>query len=359
MKILLVIADITCGGGAERVVSNLANSLSEHNFEVEILSFYKENDKLPYDIDPRIKIDFLHSCSRKFIFENNKFYKLYYKHYESFILKKRYKDFDVMIYNNCPQFPFFKNKKTYYIKIMHEIFKKRHQMRNGFFDCIVTLTSNELQIYKKYHKNIIKIPNFLPELNKTQIDFNAKQKIVLSIGRMSSNDEKRFISLLDIWQMIQEDESYKEWKLHIVGEGEFKSEIKTAIINKKLENSVILKPFTEKINEEYQAASIYAMTSKQESFGMVLIESANYGLASIAFDVNSGPRDIIENQKTGFLVKNDDTKTYIEKLKELMRDENLRKTMGLNAKKRVKTHFSKEKIMQQWLELFENIIQNS
>ena len=48
MKILLTIEDISIFGGAERVVVNLANALSEQGHEVEVLSFYQGNKNLPY-----------------------------------------------------------------------------------------------------------------------------------------------------------------------------------------------------------------------------------------------------------------------------------------------------------------------
>lgn len=45
MKILLTIEDISIFGGAERVVVNLANALSEQGHEVEVLSFYQRHPK--------------------------------------------------------------------------------------------------------------------------------------------------------------------------------------------------------------------------------------------------------------------------------------------------------------------------
>lgn len=108
---------------------------------------------------------------------------------------------------------------------------------------------------------------------------------------MTSNDEKGFLRLIEIWKMVQKDKKYQNWTLTIVGEGELKNTIKEKIKENKLEN-IILKPFTKEIEKEYLNASIYVMTSKWEGFGMVLIESANYQFPSIAFDINTGPSDI-------------------------------------------------------------------
>ena len=118
-------------------------------------------------------------------------------------------------------------------------------------------------------------------------------------------------------------------------------------------DTIIIKGFTNDVEKEYLGASIYAMSSYNEGFGMVLIESASYGLPSVAFDI-AGLSDIIENEKSGFLIEDDDLKDYADKLQILMRDENLRKTMGENAKQIVKKRFSKEIILKKWQDLFDS-----
>ncbi|EAL0079592.1 glycosyltransferase family 4 protein [Campylobacter lari] len=349
MKILLLIGDITIGGGAERVVCNLANSFNELGYDVEILSFYKDGEKSLYEIHKNVKINFFYKIPRKQVFKKP-FYKLYYKYYESYILKQKYKDIDVMIYNNCSQFPFFKNKNTKYIKLIHEIFK-RYQSRNNFFDNLVILSFCELELWKKHHKNVSVIPNFIPNISKKKS--NSSQKNILSIGRITLEDQKGFLRLIDIWKMVQKKEVYKDWTLTIVGEGELKKTIEQKIKAYKLENSIILKPFTKEIEKEYLKASIYVMTSYFESFGMVLIESANYKIPSISFNIHSGPKEIIENEKSGFLIEDGNLQEFADKICLLMDNESLRKQMGENAKKKIKHTFSKEVIMHQWSKIFQ------
>ncbi|EAH5484005.1 glycosyltransferase family 4 protein [Campylobacter coli] len=349
MKILLLIGDITIGGGAERVVCNLANSFNELGYDVEILSFYKDGEKSLYEIHKNVKINFFYKIPRKQVFKKP-FYKLYYKYYESYILKQKYKDIDVMIYNNCSQFPFFKNKNTKYIKLIHEIFK-RYQSRNNFFDNLVILSFCELELWKKHHKNVSVIPNFIPNISKKKS--NSSQKNILSIGRITLEDQKGFLRLIDIWKMVQKKEVYKDWTLTIVGEGELKKTIEQKIKAYKLENSIILKPFTKEIEKEYLKASIYVMTSYFESFGMVLIESANYNIPSISFNIHSGPKEIIENEKSGFLIEDGNLQEFADKICLLMDNESLRKQMGENAKKKIKHTFSKEVIMHQWSKIFQ------
>ncbi|KQH98778.1 glycosyltransferase, partial [Campylobacter jejuni] len=139
-----------------------------------------------------------------------------------------------------------------------------------------------------------------------------------------------------------------EWKLHIIGDGLLKEEILHKIQAKKLEHSIILLPFNKNIEKEYLKASIYVMTSHFEGFGMVLAESASYTIPSIAFDINTGPSDIIDNKKSGFLIEDGNLQEFANKLKILMQDESLREKFGKNAKEKVQKEFSKEVIMKKW-----------
>lgn len=65
---------------------------------------------------------------------------------------------------------------------------------------------------------------------------------------MTSNDEKGFLRLIEIWKMVQKDKKYQNWTLTIVGEGELKNTIKEKIKENKLKN-IILKPFTKEIEK--------------------------------------------------------------------------------------------------------------
>jgi glycosyltransferase involved in cell wall biosynthesis len=92
------------------------------------------------------------------------------------------------------------------------------------------------------------------------------------------------------------------------------------------------------------------MTSRFEGFPLVLIEAMQCGLPIVAFDCPQGPREIIENGKTGFLIPYNDDALFIEKLTYLMEHPEEREKMGRAAKESVK-RFDKEKIMNQWKEL--------
>ena len=172
---------------------------------------------------------------------------------------------------------------------------------------------------------------------------------------IKKTNQEGFLRLINIWKLIQDSGEFNDWKLHIVGEGDLKEQIKTKIENLNLSNSIILKPFTTEVEKEYLSARIYAMTSHFEGLPMVLIEAQSYALPTIAFDVATGPSDIIEDEKSGYLIEDNNLDEYANKLKILMQDESLRAKMGEKSKEIVKNKFSKEVVMKQWKNLFKRL----
>ena len=146
----------------------------------------------------------------------------------------------------------------------------------------------------------------------------------------------------------------ESWQLIIVGDGVMKEQIESKIKAKNLQDTIILKPFTKDIEKEYLNASIYAMTSHFEGFGMVLVEASSYALPCIAFDIAAGPSDIIESHTSGYLIEDNDLQDYADKLLTLMSDKQKRESMGLQAKQKVSIAFSKEAVMKLWQDIFNN-----
>ncbi|ELT5782877.1 glycosyltransferase family 4 protein [Campylobacter upsaliensis] len=345
MKIVLLIGDITTGGGAERVVSNLANAFCEY-YEVELLSLYQTNETPAFPLNHKVKLNFLHHKERGMV--RGKFYKLIDKFYESYLLKKRYQNC-IIIYNNMPHYPLFKNKNTHYLYILHER-QKKFRTKYKHYDALIAINLEQKALLEKHHKNVIYIPNFLPKM--PDVITNHQQKVVLFLGRFSK--EKGVLRLIDIWKKVQEEAKFREWNLVFVGDGVLKEAMQDKINKLNLNDTIIIKPFTKEVEKEYLSASIYAMTSHKEGLPMVLLESCSYGLPSVAFDI-AGLSDIIENEKSGFLIEDGNLQEFAKKLQLLMRDENLRKTMGENAKIHTKKHFSKELVLQKWQDLFASL----
>ena len=358
-KLFILISDITTFGGIQRVVSNLCNLLCSH-YEITLISCYRTNKTLPatYNFPTNVKIIYFNEIYPNFKLDS--FWdKVKFSYCINQLLPNDSKN--ILIVNNL-LYPFFKKKNTIYIRLFHNSFENAYKKylykkplfppRIALFDKVIVLSSKELNHWQKLHKNIEVIPNFLPSIPKESSPLQSK--IVLSVGRMDKGDQKGFFRLVDIWEIVQKDARFGEWKLHIVGDGLLKEQIQEKIKTKNLQVSIILKPFTNQIEQEYLKASIYVMTSHYEGLPMVLIEAESFGLPCIAFDVKTGPSDIIENEKSGLIIPDGELEGYAEKIKAVMQNQNLRESMGKRAKERGQEKFSKEVILLKWQKIFDN-----
>ena len=133
-----------------------------------------------------------------------------------------------------------------------------------------------------------------------------------------------------------------------------KEKLERFIENHNLEDQVTLHGFRDKnyIDKMLNKASVYVMTSYTESFGIVLIEAMSHGLPCIAFSSAEGAREIITSGKNGYLIKNRNYKAMIKKIEDLMKDREVRKTIGRESRKSIKK-YTTDVVEQQWIKLLE------
>jgi len=132
-----------------------------------------------------------------------------------------------------------------------------------------------------------------------------------------------------------------------------KKSLNDLIEKEKIAEIIKIHDFKSNISEEIVDSSILLSTSITESFSMVLVEGMACGVPVISFDCPSGPREIINNNENGFLIKDFNETIYMDNLQKLMHDENLRKSFGRSAKNK-SYDFRIEKIIYLWKEVFEN-----
>ena len=114
----------------------------------------------------------------------------------------------------------------------------------------------------------------------------------------------------------------------------------------------LLEQNKEYIDDYLHKSSLYIMTSLTESFGIVLLEAMSHGLPCVAFSSAEGAREIITSGKNGYLIKNRNYSAMIKKIEDLMKDEEARKYLGIEARKSIKK-YTKEVVQEDWYELLE------
>ena len=101
----------------------------------------------------------------------------------------------------------------------------------------------------------------------------------------------------------------------------------------------------------YSAADVYLFPTLADNCPLTAIESLACGLPVITFETGGVP-EIVENEKTGFVVEYKNGKMLTSALEKLLVDNDLRKKMAENAVE-VSKKFSKEKMTQEYLKLYE------
>lgn len=156
----------------------------------------------------------------------------------------------------------------------------------------------------------------------------SKQRTVLVVARMSEF-HKRISIILKTWKQLVKEGSTKTWTLKVIGDGPSLTEYKKYVRDNKLVNITFL---GQQNPEPYYAeASIFLMTSSAEGWGLTLTESLQRGVVPVV--MNSSPvfSEIIENGKSGVLVRNNDYKAFANAIRKLMKSEVTRITMSQNC----------------------------
>lgn len=204
-----------------------------------------------------------------------------------------------------------------------------------FADKIMLLSMNYLPVYQKmvshYHldsRKFVAIPNpiVFKEFFSIQ-NYELKEKRILVVSNISYN--KRVEVMLKIWSKIEQDTRFNDWSFDFVGDSIVLNKYK--LLSKKL--GITRLTFYGKQNplEYYRRASVFLMTSRTEGWPMVLMESMQMGVVPIVYNSFEALEEIIEDGKTGFIIDNNNEKQFIEKLKLLLADKDLRKQMAENA----------------------------
>ncbi len=216
------------------------------------------------------------------------------------------------------------------------------------FSKFIVLTKGNVQEWKSL-KNIQIIPNplsFFPNQSS-----RLQNKKVIAVGKQGY--QKGYDLLLQSWKLVHEQ--HPDWELEIYGTIAAEYKLQELAYELGIGNIVHFYPPVKDIQTKYLDASIYAMSSRFEGFGMVLIEAMACGVPCISFNCPHGPADVITHGEDGFLIENGNIKQMADAIIHLIQDESLRIKMGTEAKQNVQ-RFLPENIMYQWDALFKSLM---
>lgn len=383
LTIVYCLHNLWTAGGVERVTVNKANYLVNQGYKVHIVTTDQKEIPVFFELSPLVE---LHDLGLNYQDDNSRgrigrILALYKKRplhkrklqtlfqqikpdvvvstgfQESSILpslrdgSKKIREYHVSKFVRVLMYP----REKVFLRLFGKFKAYLDQRLTHSYDRFVCLTDEEFPIWGGGNNSrVVAIPNarsFSPrETISEGTEPISRKKKVIAVGR--SSYQKNYSEMIHIWAQL--NSKYDDWSLHIYTSP---TQCLDELIKQyNLTDRVFIETPTPLIREKYEESSIYVLTSHFEGLPMVLLEAQACGLPIVSYACPSGPRDIITDGVDGFLIEPYNQKEFVSTLSKLMDDADLRTRMGEEALKSSE-RFALEPVMQRWMQLFDEVIQ--
>lgn len=349
-------------GGAERVVSNLANYYAGLGNDVVIIT--TKSAESSYDLDKKIKVLSLDTTGARKSFRNIR---------RIARLREVIDDVKPDVIFGFLQEPIarllvakalFKNiKKTPTIisiridpKKAFSSFKRKmslplYNIANGFVfqtEEAKKFFNKKIQARSKVIANPLDPVFYLGNNGDTL----KREKRIVAVGRLTR--QKNYPLMLDAFAEV--NRKIPGYVLEIYGDGPLKGDIEEYIRKKGLKKNVKLMGEVSDIKSHFNNASVFVMTSDYEGLSNALMEAMAVGVPCVSTNSSGGgAASLIEDGKNGFLVPVGDKAAISEAIEKVLLDDTLAEKFSKAAVKDMKK-YRPEKINREWEEYASDVM---
>lgn len=347
MNISFIIGNLS-SGGAERVVSELANVLQALGNDVEIIIFRRASTE-EYHLNPSIRKVYLAKTDESRLKRIALLIPRLYKKmnsskrdvYVSFCIQENIvsslcnlllKQRLVISERNAPG-----NEK---IGLITTILRK---LLYPLADLVVFQTQEAMNYYDKRVKaKAVIIPNPVKDNLPEKIDYSSNGTIC-AVGRLAP--QKNYPLLIEAFSDFLL--SYPNYSLSIYGYGNLENELKQLVTVKNMDDRVNFMGFVSNLHEELIDYDFYVLSSDYEGMPNALMEAMACGLPSISTDCPAGGPKALIKEDNGLLVQPNNKIELVNAMKMLAENESARKVIG-NKAKTIREHNSLQTIGGIW-----------
>ncbi|MFH6840057.1 glycosyltransferase [Providencia sp. 2024EL-00732] len=295
------------GGGTEKVCVSIANKLVEEGWKVNL--HILDDSGSYYDVKDGVILNYLGKTNTlqsplKIVklLKDKKIKKILIFNHElalvAYLVKKiTFNDTKLITrLNNTLSIAIKSKKKSYQIVIttMMKLFYRHLDFYIFQSTGIKEDTIKNYNVSRDYKIINNPIGTVLSVKEKSQ----SKTKELLYIGRLVP--QKNVIDILKAIKLLIRNDI--KVHLSIVGDGIDSYKLNQYCENEKIENHVTFHGYQKRTSSFYSQADLTILSSINEGFPNVLLESLSHLTPVVSYDTPSGPKEIIQKGVNGFLV---------------------------------------------------------
>jgi glycosyltransferase involved in cell wall biosynthesis len=300
------------GGGAERVLVNVASGLFNRGHEITIITSDSKDSSIYYNINDGIKIIKLgigsvdaKSNIRDIVDRIIKFRLIIKNINPDIVVSFMHSSFLLtgiaLIGTRIPMVASEHAPPEHY---RNHFFQKLMIQITPFIAAKITVVSN--QIFNSYgwwlrRRMSVVLNPVITQTSKIKSDPRIMQsslKTILSVGRLGP--EKNHRCLISAFAIVSP--VYPNWCLRIVGEGMLRADLEAQTRSLGLQDKVYFPGAISDIDAEYLNSDLFVSPSLYESFGLATVEALLNGLPAVGFNDCQGTNDLIIHNENGMLV---------------------------------------------------------
>lgn len=224
-------------------------------------------------------------------------------------------------------------KKKILLSLTKILDKKTHQ-----FIAVSQAIKKDLILKQNVKEDKIKvIYNCIDSFFYNETAINLKEEFNLTQDSFIIGSVARLIPAKGVQDLIKAASILKSINAYffVAGDGPFREELQKMINSLNLNDRFFLLGYRDDIPSFLRNLDVFVLPSHEEGFGISVIEALSEGVPVVATKVGGVP-EIIHDGVEGILVEKESPEELAKAIEKFLKDEELRKSMGLRGKEGVK-----------------------